>query len=67
MLGITYGHGVLGLWIGTGIGCFLTLITYIICLICLDLDVIRQDTLKRLEKDKSTLERSYIAQLIICD
>jgi MATE family multidrug resistance protein len=50
--------GVLGVWIGIGIGSILSSIFYFVILIKLDLNKIQKDVLARMEKDKKDLKEN---------
>jgi MATE family multidrug resistance protein len=56
LFGIVLGMGVLGMWLGIGIGCFITFFTYLATLRLINLKDIRQETLQRLENDKTILD-----------
>ena len=60
LLGIVFGFGVQGMWVGQLIGSSLSLTTYIICFKFIDFEVVRKETNDRLNNDQSNLLRTYI-------
>ena len=60
LFGIVLEYGVQGMWVGSLIGCSLSLTAYLICFKFVDFEVVRMETLDRLNNDKSNLLRTLI-------